>query len=318
MVSVIVASYNKAAFIGETIVSVTNQSYAGWELLIIDDASTDGSVEVIRPFLSDSRIRLVRNGENKGGNFCRNHGLQLAQGRYLVFLDADDLLSPDCLQRRVEAALKHPLANLLVFSMGVFYSKPGDAGSGWMPLSKQPLEDFLQHNLPWSILQPLWKREFILELKGFDESFQRLQDVELNTRALLSAKVNYRLLPGEPDCYYRIDESRKNFNFFSFLNRWVDSAIRYCDKLSGMVPVSLRRYLRGTIYQTYFQVLYHFKRKEISASEFGILEKKLLAHPLVTEAGGIKKQFFGISKLYNLYFFRIPGFNRVLKHLLVS
>lgn len=318
LVSIITANYNKAAYIEQTLASVISQTYTSWELILVDDASTDTSLGVISGFLSDARIRLVKEEVNRGGNYCRNKGLGLAKGEYLVFLDSDDLLAPQCLSSRVEAALAAPASNLLVFSMGVFYKLPGDAEGAWTPVSRQPLKDFLRHNLPWSILQPLWKREFLVKLGGFDESFLRLQDVELNTRALLDPQARCKLLPGGPDCYYRIDEARKNFDHFAFLDRWVSSAIQYCIKMEGLVPEPLIPSLAGTIFQTHFQVLYHFKLKQITAAEFGELERKLLNSPAALALTSAKKRIFSVSRFYNLRLPRIPGFNRLLKSLLLA
>ena len=298
--------------------SVVNQTYPHWELIIVDDCSTDDSLKAINPFLKDARITLIKNEKNQGGNFCRNLGLKLSKGNFILFLDGDDLLTEFCLDKRMAATNKYPDGNLFIFTMGVFYSKPGDASELWIPRSKHPLRDFLQHSLPWSILQPLWKRDLILELQGFDESFLRLQDVELNTRALLNDKVNYHLLAGQPDCYYRIDEGRKNYNLFAFLNRWVDSALNYSNKMERLAPPHLRRFLMGTIYQTYFQVVYHFKLKQISRQEFEELEYKLMNAALVKKSSSSKRNLFNFSKFYNLHLFRIPGFNRLLKACVVA
>jgi glycosyltransferase involved in cell wall biosynthesis len=316
LVSIITASYNKAAFIKETIYSVINQTYNHWELIIVDDSSTDNTVALINNTFSDKRIKLIASQPNKGGNFCRNIGIQEAKGDYIIFLDADDLLASNCIDGRVLEANKYPQANILVFSMGVFYTKIGDSNQKWVLSSSNPLKDILQHNLPWSILQPLWKREFLIQLNGFDESFQRLQDVELNTRALLHASVHYKLVPEILDCYYRIDEARKNFNTFTFLTRWVDSTINYCNKINLLLSTNLKIYLLGTLYQTYFHVLYHYKTKEISKEEFLILEKKILTHTLLDSANYWKRRLFAVSKYYNLYFLRVPGFNRIIKYLL--
>ena len=317
LVSVITANYNKGSFIAETITSIINQTYTNWELMLVDDCSTDQSVEVISPFLEDKRIRLVRNSVNKGGNFCRNLALGLATGQYVVFLDADDLLAAMCLEKRIAAATRHSQANLLIFSMGVFRSRPGDLATDWVPSSRDPLKDLLQHDLPWSILQPIWKREYLLQLGGFDESFLRLQDVELNTRALLDKQVNYKLFPGTPDCYYRVDEARKNYNAADFLGRWVASALKYCDKMKTLVPARLARFLPGTIYQTYYQVIYHFRQGLISKEEFSRLEHLLLGNESMVRLGVVKQALLVFSKWYNLHCFRIPGLNRFLRACIV-
>lgn len=92
-ISVIMPSYNKAAYIGETIESVISQTYQNWELIIVDDFSTDGSMSVISAY-KDERIKIFRNEENKGIADTRNRALNIAKGEYIAVWDADDL-SPD-------------------------------------------------------------------------------------------------------------------------------------------------------------------------------------------------------------------------------
>ena len=106
-VSVIMPSYNKAEYIVESIHSILSQTWKDFELIILDDCSTDNSVEVIRT-IKDSRIRFYENSENIGIAANRNKGLELAQGEYIALLDADDL-SPDYrLKDEVEYLDQHP------------------------------------------------------------------------------------------------------------------------------------------------------------------------------------------------------------------
>ena len=101
-VSVITPSYNSIRFIGETIVSVQNQSYENWEMIIIDDASTDESVTKIKEIIEgDSRIRLVSLKENIGAAKARNIAIQEARGRYIAFLDSDDIWLPHKLKTQL-------------------------------------------------------------------------------------------------------------------------------------------------------------------------------------------------------------------------
>lgn len=316
-VSIITASYNKEKYISETITSVLNQTYPEFELIIIDDASTDHTLTVVNEFKKqDGRVRLIANETNKGANFCRNQGIKEAHGRYIIFLDADDLLAKDCIKSRLDAAEKCPENDLLVFTMGVFYKRVGDDNRTWKPDSNNALNDFLQHKLPWSIIQPFWKRDLLLNLGGFDEQFKRLQDVELHTRALLLPNLKYQLIETQPDCYYRIDEERKNFNSFHFLERWVDAALQYCEKFSVLVPPDRKRFLFGTLYQTYLQILLKYRAKELNRAQMEILEQKLLNSPLLHDGDSRRRAVFRIAKSYNLRFKRIPGVNRVLSSLL--
>lgn len=89
-ISVIMPSYNKAAYIGKTIESVINQTYMDWELIIVDDFSTDESISVISAY-KDERIKIIKNEKNRGIADTRNKALSLAKGEYIAVLDADDI-----------------------------------------------------------------------------------------------------------------------------------------------------------------------------------------------------------------------------------
>jgi glycosyltransferase involved in cell wall biosynthesis len=317
-VTVIIAAYNKAAFVAETIRSVQQQTSANFELLIIDDCSNDATVSIAKEFAeNDSRIKLFAQTENRGANFCRNLGLKQAQGEYVIFLDADDLLAPHCLEERTALAATHPEANLFVFTMGVFYRKVGDDVHQWRPVASKPLQKFLSHDLPWSIMQPLWKRDLLLQLKGFDEDFDRMQDVELNTRALLHPTTKFFQEAGKPDCYYRIDANRKNFANYLFMKRWITSAVKYFSKFFNVVPHGERNRLYGTLYQVYTQLLLEFRKKQITEAELNELETSLL-QPAVESAGRFKMSLFRVSRIYNLSGLRIPGVNKTLKSIIIK
>lgn len=103
LVTIITPLFNAEKFIAQTLESVQNQSYGNWEHLLVDDASQDSSVEIVQNELAkDSRIQLIKLPENKGAAFCRNHATQLAQGKYIAFLDSDDLWHPEKLERQIE------------------------------------------------------------------------------------------------------------------------------------------------------------------------------------------------------------------------
>ena len=102
-VSIITPTYNCARFIEETIRSVQAQTYTNWEMIISDDCSTDNTREVLAPYLeSDSRIKYICNEKNSGAAVTRNNALRVARGRWIAFLDSDDLWLPEKLQRQIE------------------------------------------------------------------------------------------------------------------------------------------------------------------------------------------------------------------------
>jgi len=101
LVSIIMPSWNTAKFIGESIQCVIDQTYTSWELLIVDDCSTDNTDEVVASF-DDKRIRYFKNDKNSGAALTRNRALREAQGEYIAFLDSDDLWTIDKLEKQIK------------------------------------------------------------------------------------------------------------------------------------------------------------------------------------------------------------------------
>lgn len=101
LVSIITPSYNTAKFIGKTIESVQNQTYQKWEMIIVDDCSTDNTDEVIDGYLSDKRIKYIKNEKNSGAAVSRNRALREAKGKWIAFLDSDDLWMPEKLEKQI-------------------------------------------------------------------------------------------------------------------------------------------------------------------------------------------------------------------------
>ena len=106
MLSIIIPLYNKQAVIARTIESILSQSYINWELIIVDDGSTDGSDEVVRLYLGDQRIRYIRK-PNGGVSSARNRGIKEAKGEWICYIDADDYFLPEGLKTMVELAEKY-------------------------------------------------------------------------------------------------------------------------------------------------------------------------------------------------------------------
>ena len=104
-VSVIIPVYNAQSYLANTLQSVADSSYSDFEVLLIDDCSTDQSAEMARRFTEhDTRFRYLRNKANRGVSFCRNRGLAHAKGRYICFVDSDDAVSADWIGNLVTAA----------------------------------------------------------------------------------------------------------------------------------------------------------------------------------------------------------------------
>ncbi len=106
LVSIVIPVYNAAKFIQDTVMSVKSQTYPEWELILVDDGSTDDGMTIMKDLAEDlnrekERVRIIELGGNQKAARARNRGIEEAKGRYLAFLDADDLWDPEKLAKQV-------------------------------------------------------------------------------------------------------------------------------------------------------------------------------------------------------------------------
>ncbi len=119
LISIVTPAYNCRPYIDQTVQSVLKQRYGNWELLLLDDGSTDGSAERIDELCrTDSRLRAFRNPENLGVGRTRNRGVELARGDWVAFLDSDDLWREEKLEKQLALASRVPEAALLFTGSG--------------------------------------------------------------------------------------------------------------------------------------------------------------------------------------------------------
>jgi len=108
LVSIIMPAYNCEKFISETIDSVLKQSYQNWELIIVDDCSTDSTADIVKEYADkDSRVKYFENDKNSGAAISRNNALKHATGRFMAFLDSDDLWRANKLEKQIEFMIEN-------------------------------------------------------------------------------------------------------------------------------------------------------------------------------------------------------------------
>ena len=170
--SVVMPSYNAESFIEETLHSVKCQTFQDFEVIIVDDASTDLTAELVTPFLSDSRFRLIRRPANGGVAAALNTGIGTASGEWLAFLGADDLWMPEKLEKQVALAREHSDA-ALIFSNGFEFNEFGDLRPFYSERRKFPegytLARLLDRNCYWAS-SVMVKRQDVLSVGLFDEN----------------------------------------------------------------------------------------------------------------------------------------------------
>ena len=113
LVSIITPVYNAEMFLSDTIKSVQNQTYKNWEMLLVDDCSKDNSAQIIKEFQKyDDRIKYIKLKKNSGASVSRNEGIRNAKGRFIAFVDSDDIWKPE----KLEVQVKYMLENNLGFT----------------------------------------------------------------------------------------------------------------------------------------------------------------------------------------------------------
>jgi glycosyltransferase involved in cell wall biosynthesis len=273
LVSVIIPNFNRESTLGETLNSVLVQTYQEWEAIVVDDGSTDNSIEIIQVYeKKDSRIKLFhRHREPKGPSTCRNIGVEKSKGDFLIFLDSDDLLANFCLQQRVQFFIENPDLDFAVFYLELFNEAPGDSS---VVFNKNPdkkdtyLKMFLRNELPWACPNPIWKKESFVNLGGFNEDLIIMEDPELHTRALLNG-LKYEVdSNGIPDCYYRVNSFNNDKREY-FYELSIKGRMYYIKKIfllikSKSIDTNYRKTLYFNLRQGYISLLKGFYISRIS------------------------------------------------------
>jgi glycosyltransferase involved in cell wall biosynthesis len=199
LVSVVVPTYNYGRFIGETLDSLRAQTYEEWECVIVDDGSTDDTEEVVaRVSERDPRVRYVRQA-NQRQAVAKNTGLADARGRYVQFLDADDLLEPRKLERQVEFLEANPAADIVYGGARYFHTeRPDERLYGmrgeerpWLPElsgAGRELVTALVHMNIMVINAALVRREVFDEVGAFDPVMPPVEDWDYWLRCALKGK----------------------------------------------------------------------------------------------------------------------------------
>lgn len=265
LVSIVIPLYNAAAFLREMLDSILTQSYIHWELILVDDGSTDESIKIALEYEHrDSRITLCRRPDSilKGAPSCRNIGMDKAKGEYLIFFDADDYIAPYCLKQRVEYLNSHSEYDFAVFPMLAFEQTPSRCQRNmiWGYQSDDGvLENFIAGTIPFVVATNIYRRRSLLEKQLYwDVHLQSLQDSGFNMASLVSG-CSFKISNQRPDYFYRINANSnsvsknlvtdKHFSsrlyFYEKLYQWFGNDVRYKAPLLVVTNVHFKYLLAG-------------------------------------------------------------------------
>ena len=213
-VSVIIPAYNTAQYIQQAIASLLSQTLENLEIVVVDDCSTDNTVEVIQSF-DDPRLRLLLNEHNLGAGGARNRALRAATGKWVAVLDSDDWYAPERLSRLVEVA-EQKNADFVADDLYLVEDGSSDPWGTVITTSGQQLSsvtqinaaDFIYSDIPGEgglrlgFSKPLFRRDFLVKHNiAYDESIKVTQDFWLDMDCFLHG-AQFFLIP-EPYYFYR-------------------------------------------------------------------------------------------------------------------
>jgi glycosyltransferase involved in cell wall biosynthesis len=195
IVSIVIPVFNRKQFVEEMILSVIAQTYQQWELLLIDDGSTDGVIELMNEFAQkEERIKVIKRERlPKGAPTCRNIGLHEAIGEYIVFFDSDDLLLDTCIQQRVDCLLNNKDIDFAVFPATAFNNSGFISYLAGVRLKEDVLLSILRGEYAFLAVTNIYRKQKLLENDIlWDENMIFLQDEDFN----------FQVISKEMKCFY--------------------------------------------------------------------------------------------------------------------
>ena len=266
-ISVIIPSYNNAPYIGKAIESILNQSFTDFEVIVIEDCSTDNSREVINSYMEqDSRIHVIHHEKNKGVAAARNSGIQAAKGEFIAILDADDEFLPTRLQLLYEKIIKEP--NIALVHSDIFVVNE-QKKIKWV-IKGEPI--YSEEYIPGEVLrrrgchlgQPLM-RKACMELVGlYDETLPGAEDYDLYHRLTHHYPVAY---VQEPLYLYRLHETNATKKYRKILMQYK----LYLDKTFSADHERRYAALKAETYAHYFIDLFFVWTQECSKSTLPLI-----------------------------------------------
>ncbi|MFA5000607.1 MAG: glycosyltransferase family 2 protein [Candidatus Paceibacterota bacterium] len=242
-VSVNIITYNRANFIAQTIESVLAQSFTHWEIIIVDDGSTDQTEEIVKKYLTDARIRYFKNERNLGICASRNRALQESRGKYVAILDSDDIWnSPDKLKKQIDFLDDHP--NYVAVGTGVIVI---DQNNQERKRYLNPEQDgqirvqILAKN-PFAHSSILYRRDIARSVNGYHPNLNGIEDYDLWLK--LGQKGKLHNLPSYDLNYRQHGSNISNTDRLRLMMENLNLVKKYREFYPGFSYALIRRFVR--------------------------------------------------------------------------
>lgn len=288
--SIIIPVFNRYELVKLMIDSIVAQTYKNWELILVDDGSTDGTDDKIKEYIRDKeKINLIkRDGQEKGAPVCRNIGLKEAKGEYVVFFDSDDIVANICLEQRVKYLKSHDNLDAAVFPARHFRKSitEKDGLLNGIHIFKDDLAEFLNSNLPYIVWNVIFRKRALLEAHIlWDEKLMSLQDADFNIQCIIKGlHIGYA---EEPQIdYFARSENNNSISAAIYKQSRFDSHLYFVEKQFDSLSCLERKKYQDDLYSrlvyTYLLMAVnysdgHVKRLVSLAQKYNCKDRRLSA-----------------------------------------
>ena len=255
-VSVIIPTYNNGKYICEAIDSIFAQTYSDYEIIVIDDGSTDNTKEIIERFSGRLRYIYKKNG---GISSARNAGIHASKGKYLAFLDADDVWLPEILEKQIKVLEKNTKVGL-VYTAKYMMDETGRLTGDVRPHypARNTNELFKGRIICMSVLA---KKDTIIKAGMFDEEMPNLEDLDLWLRVAKSSEIKFI---DQPLIKYRLHSNNASRKY----EEKAYCSVELCKKILNDEEIEIpKRYKKATLARAYYRLakIQHEKAKFTTA-----------------------------------------------------
>lgn len=342
LVSIIIPMYNSSKYVLGMLESIQNQTYENFEIIIIDDYSTDNSIEIVKNFITkDPRFKLYIRPKYllKGANSCRNYGLEISAGELIIFADSDDIFMPYAFSQRVVFMNNNPELDFGVFPALSFDDNSKNFNTlyyGFKPNHKT-LHRLINKNLPFITWCLIFRRESLIKKQlQWDKNLLSNQDADFNISCLIKG-LNYKYCDAPPDYLWRqvydstwhkmilpnqakshIYYLNKIYNIFKdnnefkddlkLLSLWLFKKLIYNNETTIITFLSLKIFSTNKISKHKYKFIYYIINK--IPNKFNLEYIFLLFFPYLSLKARYEDKLFPFSKIrkrnFKLLYNKIP------------
>ena len=296
LISIILPVYNAQDYLYEAINSIISQTFTNFELLAINDGSTDGSINILKSF-QDKRIRILNNDSNLGLIYSLNRGIHEAKGEFIARMDADDIADPNRLKIQLNYLFQHPDTIVVGTNMELINESGNSIGFREYPERHSDIIATLMNHSPFCHPSVMFKKSVVLEVGGYREAFKACEDYDLWLRLRDKgqfANIQENLLK------YRIHSEQVTQRNLSLQH---NSHIKARYEALGLTDYSILDKLKGksgTLGSKYLSIAYQQRQLNINDKSIKLILFSLLYSPFNLKTWKFIKHLVLSSKKYDL------------------